>query len=239
MSELKFNNLKVDYKLDIDYTKLFGTWYKPLSEFLEGDYMYNLMVFLQEAYKIKNIVPNKNQVFNVFNKLPYENVRVVIIGEEPYHDTSNTGIAYAQKEALVVNDEIAEIEECVERSAYDGFKLHMDYTLENWVKQGVLPLYSSLTSEFKNKGSHTFIWRDFIRNLIININDYKLGTIFMLWGKNAHYFEQYINKDNHYIFKSKGVSEALENGQMWHTEAFKETNEILKLNNGKEFIINW
>ena len=231
---------KLNYTLDVDYKAVLGTWFEPLSEFLKGSYMHNMMIFLHEAYKIKDILPEKEKVFKVFHEVSFSDVRVIVIGDEPYHDYSNTGIAYGQSmDHLVPNNEIIEIETAIEKTCYDNFNLHIDSTLSNWVEQGVLPIHASLTVENGIKGSHKLHWRSFIRNLIQVINEHKPGTIFMLWGEDAKYYRQFINADNNYILESESVHEQVAKGYNWESSNFAECNKILEKNNGREFVIEW
>lgn len=235
----KFEKLQVNYKLDIDYSKLFETWYQPLSKMLLSDYMYNMMVFLHEGYKFKDIVPKKEHVFHVFRKIKYNDVRVIIIGEEPYKDDTNMGIPYGQNDSLVLNQEILEIQECIERTCYDKFNLNIDTRLNHWLDQGVLPLYSSLTGEIGIEGKHKYHWREFIRSIILNFNESKPGMIYMLWGDDANYFKQYINPNTSYILNAESVKDCIKNKKMWHTQNFIECNEIIEKCNGKELCIKW
>lgn len=230
---------KVDYKLDIDYSKLLYTWAEPMSELLKSNYMYNMMIFLHEAYKIKNIQPKKEYVFRPFKEVDFKDVRVIIIGDEPYHDKTNIGLAYGQQDSLVLNQEIIEIEECIERTCYDAFNLHMDNTLKHWTEQGILPLHASLTVESGIAGSHKFHWREFIRHMIKVINEDKTSIIFMLWGDEAKYYKKFINQNKHYVLEADSVTEKVKSGWGWNSNCFKECNKILKDLNGREFIIEW
>lgn len=231
--------VKVNYKLEVDYKSLFKTWYEPLKELFNTDYMYNMMVFLNEGYKIKSFRPAKQDIFRVFNLVNFSDIRVIIIGDEPYHDDTNIGIAYGQKDSLVPNNEIVDIEKCIERTCYDKFNLHMDSTLVHWLEQGVLPLHASLTVQQGIAGSHKFHWREFMRHLIQVVNIQKPGTIFMLWGDDAKYYKQYINPAKHYILEADSVTETVAKGWDWNSDCFAKCNKIITDTNGREFQIEW
>lgn len=231
--------IKVNYKLEIDYKDLFKSWFEPMSELFTTSYMYNMMVFLNEAYKLKIIRPLKSDVFKAFRDVDYSDVRVIIIGDEPYHDDTNIGLAYGQRESLVMNQEMIEIESCIERNHPEQFNLYVDSSLKHWTEQGVLPLHASLTVENNIRGSHKFHWREFIRHFIQVINDNKPGTIFMLWGDDAKYYKKYINQANNYVLEADSVMENVKKGWGWDTDCFAKCNKILTDLNGKEYQIKW
>ena len=223
----------------MNFKEIMGDWCHPLNSLLTSNYMSKLLIFLEESYNLKDIRPHKKNVFKPFRETKFSDLKVVIIGDEPYHSFKSTGIAYANPESILdLEGSLAKIEKCIERTCYDDFKLHMHTDLLHWCHQGVLPIYSSLTVETAKKGSHHIYWKNFIRELIKSINSDKTGIIFMLWGEKARSFKHLIGK-NHYIMEFHDPMWAVQRGLDWNCPHFKHANGIIKNNNGEEFCIKW
>lgn len=228
-------------KLNIDFKSIFNDWCHYLNILLVSKYMHNLMVFLNEAYKSRNIYPtNKLNVFKPFQLVSFNKVRVVIIGREPYNDKINTGIPFAQQDGFALNlqNSFHHIEENIKSSIYDSFKLSMDTELEHWTRQGVLPLYSALTVEKNKTGSHLMHWRNFTREVIKALNNNRTGIIYCLWGEEAQYFKKFINDNSNFILECDNP-QYIEKSNKWDCNHFTEINKIITENNGSDFNIKW
>lgn len=225
-------------KVEVNLKHIFKDWSHYLNVLLTSKYIINLISFINHVYKVKHIFPiNKESLFRPFQLLSFYKVRVVIIGKEPYHSKVNTGIPFAQEDCIFELEKgLSNIEKCIERTQYDKFNLYMDTKLTEWLEQGVLPLYSSLTVEKDKPGSHLIYWRNFIREVVKAISLNRNGIIFILWGEEGQYFKQFINKDKHYILEYS-LPDSVDKD--WNCTNFSECNSIIKDNNGEEFCIKW
>tara|TARA_R110000772_G_scaffold54130_1_gene123527 strand:- start:47429 stop:48142 length:714 start_codon:yes stop_codon:yes gene_type:complete len=234
--------IKIDYELKIDSKALFGDWAVPLNDLLASDYMYNLIVFLEEIYTDRDLVitPFKKQVFRVFQEAKYRDLKVVVLADGPYKTFKNNGLALANKESLQhFSPELMKVKECIEKTVYGGFKLTFDPTLETWTDQGVLPLNTSQTADISKGKSHSVYWRRFTREIIKTINNNKKDIVFILLGAEAGYFERYIDRDKHQIYKFHHPIHSVKRMQDWNCPCFRATNAFLARKFGSEHGIEW
>lgn len=233
--------VSVDYALDINYSKILGTWEKPLESLTKSNYMYNLMVFLHEAYKIGNIVPNRKDVFSPFMATRWDDLKVVIVGKEPYPNYNATGIPYANPDRPqgAVSPDLIAIQKCVEQRVYEGFNLDFDPTLQAWTNQGVMMLSTALTVEYGKPESHLLFWNRFIKSVIKTISDRKTGIIFMLWGPDAIRLSDEINGDLHHVMKFADPGTVVKMGMDWVCPHFTRANDLLTSMNGPSSKIYW
>lgn len=224
------------------YKNLFKTWYSILyPNLISNNYFNKLITFLNKEYKTKQIYPKKQDVFNCFKLTNYHDLKVVILGNEPYFNKA-TGLAFANKDNIresVFSPSLLKIKDCIERDIKDGLYLDFDPTLEKWAKQGILLLNTSLTVVNNKPYSHEKYWNKFTKNVIKTINDEKTSIIFLLWGPEAREYKDLINHKRHYILEYTNPIYAVNNNIDWKCPHFKEVNNILEQNNGREFIVNW
>lgn len=234
--------VKLDYELKINYIVMFKTWYRPLLKVLRSNYMFNIMAFLHELYQSPEFPrPRKSEVFEVFDKVKFKDVRVVILTDEPFPNTKGNGIALAtrQSEYLKPSSITLEVEKCIERTIYNGCNLSFDLTLDHWLDQGVLPLHASLTTKFVKPNNHTNLWKEFTRAVITALNDSNPGLIFILLGTEAKKFKPLISEKKHYVFSYHDPLWSIRQKKDWNCPYFKEANKILIDNNGPDFGIVW
>ncbi len=232
----KTSDIKINYKALVG-----NSWEGILRPLLQSNYMSSLIEFLNESYKLNTIRPSKANIFKPFKETPFTDLRVVIIGKEPYDDNSNTGIPFANDNNFgkLFNPQLLKVLRCVENDIYDGIRLNLDYTLEDWTIQDVLLLNTSLTMEAGKTGSHSKYWRNFIRETLKIINEWKTGTIFLLWGEEAQQFKQYINVEKNYVLECEHPEIAVKEKRDWNCNHFSETNKILNILNGPSGEIEW
>lgn len=234
---------KIDYELNINFKDIFDTWVKPLEKLLKSDYMHNLMVFYHELYKSNNFPrPLKSQIFEVFKQVPFNNVRVVILGGEPFSGLKGNGILFAtnKHEQLRPSGVSMAVENCIEQTIYEGCNIKFDITLEHWLNQGVLPIHSTWTTTFnKNEGDHVKLWRNFTREIIKSLSNNKTGIIFILLGKEARYYRKFISENSHYVFEYHLPEHDIKRNADWNCPLFKRVNDLIKSINGKESMITW
>lgn len=171
--------------------KIIGpSWVPILEEEFKSEYMQKLSAWLapfREPDSIKTVYPDSQDVFKALQLCPYGQVKVVIIGQDPYHDGQADGLAFSYKNGLSTKKQSLEvILDEVERDCYDGFNPGRDYQLDYLAKQGVLLLNSSLTV-FKGKpASHKgFGWERLTRTIVDSQLAEPSPKVFMLWGKEA------------------------------------------------------
>lgn len=186
---------------------------------------------LSKLYLERNIFPAKELVFEAFRRCNYRTLNAVILGEDPYPQQGvATGIAFANKDDTKLSPSLLQFKNCLELKEFDP-------TLIKWCKQGILLLNTTLTVEENKTGSHILLWRPFIKQFLLNLQEYNPGLIYVLLGNNAQSFEIYINPKFNYIIKDKHPAYYSRNKTIMSSYIFEEINKILYNNNG--YKINW
>jgi uracil-DNA glycosylase len=207
-------------------------WDNYLNNIKKSDYFNNLEAHLTREYKDKTIRPDREDVYKAFELCSFDNLKIVILGKDPYPNKYATGLAFANPEYLTSNisPSLTKIKECVEDTIYKGLNLDFDITLESWAKQGVLLLNTALTVQHGVIGSHQYMWEPFITTVVRIISKYKENVIFMLWGEDAKYYKKFINEDKHHIMEYVHPSYASRNNIKWECNHFLKADLLLKDN---------
>lgn len=175
--------------------EFFGPWYKCLNP----KELVSVISRVKLLYQKTITYPAYKDIFNAFKFCNYNNLKVVIIGMDPYNDGSATGIAFANKEGTVnISPSLGVIKDCLERN-YTPERECFDITLKSWAKQGVLFLNSALTVERGKPGSHSAVWRKFIASFLQGLGQWQTGIIYVLMGEQAKTFKPYIGPFNDVI----------------------------------------
>ena len=211
-------------------------WDKILNEEIHKEYFLKILYELRELYKIKTIYPQQKDIFNAF-KLPYKDVKVVILGQDPYHGEGEAhGYAFSTH-AKKLPPSLKNIY----KELYTDLGIEKDYNngdLTNWQKQGVMLLNTGLTVEKDKPNSHKNIgWHEFTDEVIKKLNEKDTPVVFILWGNNAREKKKYITNPKHLIIESAHPSPFSANYGFFGSKPFSRTNNFLKKNNIKE--INW
>lgn len=227
--------------LKINYTELFGEkWLETLNEIIFSEDFYRVMLELHLLYKKKSIHPKKHDVFKAFKLCDPDNLKVVIVGEEPYSTNLATGIPYGINEnSIKIPKALNNIKECVENEFYNGLALDFDYTLESWADQGVLMLSRSLTIEDNKPGSHYYLWNYIIINIIRELNLQNAGIVFMLWGSSARSLGALIDQNFNHVMEFMSPADTRYSNLKWNCNHFKITNQLLEENFGHQSSIIW
>lgn len=197
------------------------SWYERDKEFWNSDYMKKLIGYLGDRYKKATVYPEKDNIFRAFRLTPFDKVRVVILGQDPYPDGSATGLAFANSsDTLDISPSLKKIYESVERDMYEGLLIDFDYTLEEWAEQGVLLLNTALTVEKFNIGAHSKYWETFTQHILSMLLP---GTHVCLWGNHAKMYEKFL-KDC-YVYKCTHPASAHYNKIDWKCDNFREINK--------------
>ena len=217
--------------------KLEATWLAVLQDEFEKDYMKSLRAFLVEEKKAGKIIyPKSDDIFRAFELTPFDKVKVVILGQDPYHGAGQAhGLSFSVENGIRFPPSLQNIFKELETDI-DGFQNPNHGNLSNWAKQGVLMLNASLTVRANEAGSHQKQgWETFTDKVIETISKEKENVIFILWGKFAQAKETLIDIEKHVIIKSAHPSPFSAFSGFFGSKPFGKTNKILK-DLGKEEI---
>lgn len=214
-----------------------NSWDSLLSEEYKKDYFKNLMDFIKEEYKTKTIYPKQTEVFNAFRYTDYDNVKVVILGQDPYHGPNQAeGLSFSVSNDVLKPPSLKNIFKELESDL--GIPFPTNNSLKPWAKEGVLLLNAVLTVEEHTPTSHKDKgWEQFTDNVISIINQKKTPVVFILWGSYARNKKSLITNPIHYIIESPHPSPFSAYNGFFGSKPFSKTNEFLKSQNIKE--ISW
>jgi uracil-DNA glycosylase len=212
-------------------------WKSVLKDEFEKPYFKDIKSHLVEDINAgKKIFPPGKLIFNAFNLTPFDKVKVVILGQDPYHGKGQAmGLCFAVPRNITRPASLLNIYKEMNRDLGIPIAEHGD--LSNWAEQGVFMLNAILTVVEGKAGSHANIgWQQFTDNVIKSISDNKNGIIFLLWGNFAKNKKSLIDSSKHFILESAHPSPLAGNAFQGNGH-FSKTNEILK-NQGLE-PIDW
>lgn len=212
-------------------------WDFALSEEFKKDYFLKIQDFIDEEYSSKTIYPPYDDIFNAFKLTPLSNVKVVILGQDPYHEEGQAhGLAFSTPEGRPIPRSLKNIFKEI-NAEYD-YPIPTSGCLEKWAKQGVFLLNTVLTVEDGNANSHSKCgWQTFTDNVIEILNGQDQPIVFLLWGKQAEKKKELITNDNHLVLITSHPSPFSARRGFLGCNHFKLTNDYLKKNNIKE--IDW
>ena len=212
-------------------------WDELLKEEFQKPYFKELMDFVKEEYKNKTIYPKQNEVFNAFRYTDFDNVKVVILGQDPYHGPNQAeGLSFSVKDEVLKPPSLQNIFKELESDLKIPFPEHN--SLKNWAKQGVLLLNAVLTVEEHKPTSHKEKgWETFTDDVIRIINKKESPVVFILWGSYARNKRSLITNPIHYIIESPHPSPFSARNGFFGSKPFSKTNKFLKEHNIKE--IDW
>lgn len=203
------------------------SWKEILKGEFSSQYFSELKEFLVEEKKKFRIYPPGNMIFNAFNKTPFDKVRVVLLGQDPYHGKGQAhGLCFSVPEGIPQPPSLVNIFK--ELKSDLGIPLPAHGNLEKWSSQGVLLLNAILTVRANQAGSHQNRgWEKFTDSVIHNISEKLTGVIFLLWGRYAQAKEVLIDSNKHYILKAAHPSPYSADNGFYGCKHFSMTNEIL------------
>jgi len=216
--------------------KIAESWKNFLSEEFEKEYFSNLVNFIKEEYKTQTIFPPAKDVFSAFDYCDLDNLKVVIIGQDPYHGYGQAnGLCFSVKEGVRVPPSLRNIFK--ELNAEYGNEIPLSGDLSHWAKQGVLMINATLTVREKQAGSHQKKgWETFTDAVIKLISDKKQNVVFVLWGAFAQNKSILINSSKHHVLKSAHPSPFSAHRGFLGNNHFKLINEFLKSKDKKEIV---
>lgn len=205
------------------------SWHNALSDELAKPYMADLRNFLKtEKEAGYNIHPKNADIFNAFNTTPFDNVKVVILGQDPYHGENQAhGLSFSVQKGITIPPSLRNIYKELQTDI-PGFVIPNHGDLTEWAKQGVLLLNASLTVRASTPGSHQKKgWETFTDAVIKKLSDEKEGIVFILWGSFAQAKSVLIDEKKHFIIKSPHPSPFSADRGFFGSNPFSKTNEIL------------
>ena len=211
---------------------------KVLKEEFDKVYFQQIVTFLKaEKSAGKIIYPPGPLIFNAFNKTPFPKVKVVLLGQDPYHNKGQAhGLSFSVPDGVAKPPSLINIFKELENDL--GIPTPKNGNLEKWAIQGVLLLNASLTVRQNEPGSHSKIgWLQFTDSVISKISEQKKGIVFLLWGKFAQDKQSIIDETKHYVLKAAHPSPFSADKGFFGCRHFSKTNELLALQNKEP--IDW
>ena len=202
-------------------------WFELLKDEFNSQNYKNLEKFLGEEYKNYTIYPVAEDIFNALNLVPYKNVKVVIIGQDPYHEPKQAmGLSFSVPKETDIPPSLQNIYKEIHDDIGCTIPTHGDLT--SWAKQGVLLLNSVLTvrrgqaNSHKNKG-----WEPITSKIIEKLNERDEPIVFMLWGRNAKEIGENINKEKHLVLTAAHPSPLSAYNGFFGCKHFSKANNFL------------
>ncbi len=203
------------------------TWNEILAEEMEKDYYQELQAFVQKRRAEVRVFPEEKNVFNALELTPFESVKVVILGQDPYHGFGQAhGLSFSVQKGIPLPPSLKNIYKELQEDI--GGDLPTEGDLTHWAKQGVLLLNTVLTVEEGNANSHKGMgWERLTNRLIESLNELNHPVIFILWGKPAQDKEKLITNSNHVILKAPHPSPLSAYRGFFGSKPFSRVNDIL------------
>jgi uracil-DNA glycosylase len=205
------------------------SWKQVLKEEFEKTYFQEIISFLKQEKKMGKIIfPEESNIFNAFNQTAFENIQVVLLGQDPYHGAKQAqGLCFSVPDGIKIPPSLKNIFK--ELATDMGKEIPKSGNLIAWAQQGIFMLNSSLTVEENKPMSHSKIgWNLFTDAVIQKISADKKNIVFILWGKFAQEKEKLIDAEKHFILKSAHPSPLSAYNGFWGCKHFSKTNEFLK-----------
>ena len=207
--------------------KIEKTWKNQLENEFEKDYFLKLTQYVRDEYLHHTVYPEGKLIFNAFNHCPFDQVRVVILGQDPYHEPGQAhGLCFSVREGITLPPSLQNIFK--EIRADEGYEPLKSGNLERWANQGVLLLNATLTVRAHQAGSHQNKgWETFTDAVIHALAEKRTGLVFILWGSYAQKKGDFIDGKKHLVLKSVHPSPLSAHRGFFGNKHFRLTNEYL------------
>lgn len=208
--------------------KIEPSWKAKLAEEFDKEYFKQLTSFVKEEVKAHTIYPAGKLIFNAFDHCPYDEVKVVIIGQDPYHGPGQAnGLCFSVNDGVRFPPSLQNIFKEIQSDL--GVPIPQSGNLERWADQGVLLLNATLTVRARQAGSHQKKgWEEFTDAVIKKLSDDKAGLVFILWGAYAQKKGAIIDASKHFVLKSAHPSPFSAHSGFFGSKPFSQTNAYLK-----------
>lgn len=218
--------------------KIHSSWQNVLTEEFEKNYFHSLISFVKNEYLSKKCFPKGSQIFSAFDHCPFDELKVVIIGQDPYHGVGQAnGLCFSVNDGIPFPPSLINIFKEIETDL--NIPNPKTGNLERWANQGVLLLNATLTVREGEAGSHQGKgWEQFTDAVIQKISTEKENIVFLLWGSFAKQKGSKIDRTKHFVLETGHPSPLSANRGLWFgNKHFSKTNEYLIQKNLKP--INW
>lgn len=204
-----------------------NSWLQALSEEFQADYFSKLKKFLLEEKNKNRIYPPGSDIFAAFNFTPFQEVKVVILGQDPYHGPNQAnGLCFSVKDGIRKPPSLQNIFKELQNDL--GYEIPESGNLEKWARQGVLLLNATLTVRANQAGSHQNKgWEEFTNSAIAKLSQKKGHLIFILWGRYAQAKAEFIDQTRHRIITSAHPSPFSADKGFFGSRPFSRTNQYL------------
>jgi uracil-DNA glycosylase len=207
--------------------KIEKTWKIQLEKEFEKDYFLKLTEFIRNEYRQHDIYPEGKLIFNAFEHCPFDQVRVVILGQDPYHEPGQAhGLCFSVRENTAFPPSLQNIFK--EIRSDEGVEPTKNGNLERWANQGVLLLNATLTVRAHQAGSHQNKgWETFTDAAIHRLAEERTGLVFLLWGSYAQKKGDFIDEKKHLVLRSVHPSPLSAHRGFFGNHHFSQTNDYL------------
>lgn len=218
-------------------SKITNDWLKPLEPEFKKDYYKELFYKVKDEYSKNIVYPDSEDIFNAFHLTPLSKVKVVILGQDPYHEPGQAhGLSFSVKPGIAIPPSLVNIYKELEDDV--GIKIPNNGYLEKWAKEGVLLLNTILTVRAHQAMAHSnFGWQEFTDAAIKILNQEDRPIVFMLWGKPAGQKEVMLTNEKHLVLKAPHPSPLSAYRGFFGCKHFSKANEFLIANGEKP--IDW
>ena len=215
--------------------KIEQSWKRHLQPEFEKPYFKSLTDFVRNEYATQRIFPPAGLIFNAFDSCPFDDVKVVIIGQDPYHDVNQAnGLCFSVNDGVPIPPSLVNIYKEIHDDL--GTPIPSSGNLERWARQGVLLLNATLTVQAHRAGSHQGKgWEEFTDAVIRELAEKREHLVFILWGAYAQRKGEKIDPNKHLILKSPHPSPLSVYRGFFGSKPFSKANEYL-MRHGKEAI---
>ena len=217
--------------------KIEASWKEVLMPEFKSDYFLKLKSFLAEEIKKHLIFPAEKNIFAIFDLVPFDKVKVVILGQDPYHGGGQAhGLSFSVPHGIKIPPSLQNIFK--ELKSDLNIDAPTSGNLEKWAQQGVFLLNATLTVRANEAGSHQKKgWEQFTDSVIKTLSEKRENIVFILWGNYAQAKEKLIDAKKHFIIKSAHPSPLSAYNGFWESKPFSKTNSFLQSKGLKT--INW
>jgi len=236
--------MKVEPDIEEIKQKLFeklepNGWGRILKSFIfSSEFTDILSELYRQSVNNKRFTPTLKQLFRAFEECPYDKLKVVFIGQDPYPQLGVAdGISFSCSNTGKLQPSLKYIFAEIERTVYQEYPSYQDPDLSRWSRQGILMLNTALTVEVGKIGSHYDIWKPFTAYLLDWLNNYNPGLVYVYMGKKAEEWSQ-LTSDNNHKFTVKHPASAAYSGSKWDSnDIFNKVSKIVKDTYGES--ITW
>lgn len=217
--------------------KIHPSWLKVLEQEFSKEYFEKLVEFVKQEYSSTTVYPEGKNIFRAFEMCPFDQVKVVILGQDPYHGPGQAnGLCFSVHEGIPLPPSLQNIYK--EISSDLGIPIPASGDLDRWAKQGVLLLNATLTVRANQAGSHQKKgWEQFTDAVVKTISDQKQNVVFLLWGRYAQVKGKVIDPMKHHILEAPHPSPFSVHSGFFGCKHFSKTNQYLRSIGEKE--IDW